>query len=563
MAAKFTYSQARQIASGAFSSVFCAVQHTSKGDPVRIVALKRVSKIVATERRNQLSDPFAEKSILFSLCHENVTEMLDYFEEQPFGVPSAKPRAADATGVPQHSGHDDDTDSEPDSFSAAAGQRERSGPPAITSNTPTLPADLVPDSARPHEKAALLYYIVMPYIPYNLHDIVYPVKNRLLFPQRLPLAVAKNLCLQMLRAISYIHSKRVMHRDIKLLNFLVTADGTIKLCDFGQACYFNDAKLSNVGTRNYRAIELCLGRTDYDETVDIFSLGLLFFEVVCGRCLFTATNDIELVLSVNEILGPISPFASVSACPDFRKIVLSSNFSFQGGLKSILMQYMPEIRTSVLPYDMSDSYTDTNSISVARTNRVRRTMEEPTELTAFLNRVDNESRELLSYDSLSPRRSQPSTTDQLRDTLSIDASTTSVCDAEGAGVGERGDCDHSKASTTEDADERQHIMVVANNAAECTGDQIRCDHCNPIILTPADVRQASGLANTACPFLDLLCRMLHPDPASRISARDALGHAWFSECVGSNDLVAKYLTALDNGCVPRQVLCTSTTRNIK
>lgn len=128
-----------------------------------------------------------------------------------------------------------------------------------------------------------------------------------------------------------------------MLNFLLAADGTVKLGDFGQSCHISEAKLSNSGTRNYRAIELCLGRTDYDYCVDVYSLGLLFFEVICGRPLFSCSNDIEYVYKTNQLLGPLSPFESVYSAPDFDKLVLTSEHEFQSGLLSLLNKYYPEI----------------------------------------------------------------------------------------------------------------------------------------------------------------------------------------------------------------------------
>ena len=107
------------------------------------------------------------------------------------------------------------------------------------------------------------------------------------------------LCLadQLLGAVQYLHSKCVMHTDLKPANMVLDADEVLRLIDFG-ACLVDApghrllqdpaelAKGLNYGTMPYRAIELALGDAAFGRAVDIWSLGCLCFELAVLQPLF-------------------------------------------------------------------------------------------------------------------------------------------------------------------------------------------------------------------------------------------------------------------------------------
>lgn len=95
-----------------------------------------------------------------------------------------------------------------------------------------------------------------------------------------------------LRGLAYLHNRRplsLIHRDIKPSNILITASKMAKIADFGLSKFYNmqvDIDSSNnnnnsfVGTRRYMAPEIFNGLNSYNHKVDIYSAGILFYELL-------------------------------------------------------------------------------------------------------------------------------------------------------------------------------------------------------------------------------------------------------------------------------------------
>ncbi|XP_017276608.1 mitogen-activated protein kinase 15 isoform X2 [Kryptolebias marmoratus] len=151
-------------------------------------------------------------------------------------------------------------------------------------------------------------YLVFEYMDTDLHAVI--KKGSLLKDIH-----KRYVMYQLFKAIKYLHSGNVIHRDQKPSNVLLDSDCVVKLCDFGLARSLNQiqedsgnpALTEYVATRWYRAPEILLGSSRYTKGVDMWSLGCILGEMLLGKALFPGTSTINQVEKIMSAIPHPSP----------------------------------------------------------------------------------------------------------------------------------------------------------------------------------------------------------------------------------------------------------------
>ena len=145
------------------------------------------------------------------------------------------------------------------------------------------------------------FFMVMEYVRGETLDNVISRRGTL------PCEQAITLFCQALDGIDHAHRFGVIHRDIKPANMMLTDTGTLKVLDFGIARLLGTARMTKagnlIGTIEYMPPEQVRGK-ETDARSDIYSLGILLYEMLTGRVPFASENEYELMRSQIEDQQP-------------------------------------------------------------------------------------------------------------------------------------------------------------------------------------------------------------------------------------------------------------------
>ncbi|MFP4497499.1 MAG: tetratricopeptide repeat protein [Vulcanimicrobiota bacterium] len=167
-----------------------------------------------------------------------------------------------------------------------------------------------------------IYHIVMEYVNGSTLRELIEERSEI---KDIDINYMAEIFLDILEAMAYAHSKKIVHRDIKPDNIMLTRDGRVKVMDFGLAVLENRHSLTEIGqvmgTVAYFSPEQARGDMA-DSRSDIYSLGAIFYEMLTNYLVFQATNPGQMIAHVLNTPAP-DPVKRNPKIPNlFSKIIL-------------------------------------------------------------------------------------------------------------------------------------------------------------------------------------------------------------------------------------------------
>lgn len=162
------------------------------------------------------------------------------------------------------------------------------------------------------------YFMVMEFI--EGADLELILKSKGVFSVEMVLKIIE----QSLTGVSHAHQKGVLHRDLKPANLILTSENQIKIMDFGIAKVVNGQKLTQVnrliGTLEYLAPELLKGG-DPSVQSDLYAIGVVTYELLCGKMPFKADTDYELMQKIINTTPLEIPDRDLTIPSELKKII--------------------------------------------------------------------------------------------------------------------------------------------------------------------------------------------------------------------------------------------------
>ncbi len=123
-------------------------------------------------------------------------------------------------------------------------------------------------------------------------------------------STAKHLMLQILEGVGFAHQLGIVHRDLKPSNIMVSKDGKIKIMDFGIAKVLGDRGMTKTGTKMgtlcYMSPEQVKAEKDIDQRTDIYSLGIIYYEMLTGKVPFNTDTESDFEVMSQIVHGDLS-----------------------------------------------------------------------------------------------------------------------------------------------------------------------------------------------------------------------------------------------------------------
>lgn len=204
-------------------------------------------------------------------------------------------------------------------------------------------------TSRPPEKTKSvgIVYLVFEYMEHDMSGLAN-------FKLNFPVPVIKCILYQLLQGVNYLHNNNIIHRDIKSANILLNNKGVIKIGDFGLARIINPTAVNKrytnrVVTLIYRAPELLLGEVNYGPSIDIWSIGCVFSELLTGVPLFLSPKESSQLEAIFKKCGTPDEtnWPDAKKLPLYNKIAQSNKY-----LPCLRHYYKDNMKVDDCAYDL-------------------------------------------------------------------------------------------------------------------------------------------------------------------------------------------------------------------
>lgn len=242
-----------------------------------------------------------------------------------------------------------------------------------------------------HEEESNMDYFVMEYVDGKT------LKDTIIYNGKLGYSTAIDIAIQVAKALECAHKNNIIHRDVKPQNILVTENGDVKVTDFGIAKSSTASTITNtttiMGSAHYLSPEQAKG-TFIDLRSDMYSLGIVLYEMVTGRLPFEGESPVTIALKhIQE--EPKSPKDINSSIPESINQLIIKSISkdpinrYQNSRELIVdLQKIKE--NPDVNLDTKNNFDDSRTIIMTPIKSMEREVKEKVEVTTNNNFYDED-----------------------------------------------------------------------------------------------------------------------------------------------------------------------------
>ncbi|VEU77143.1 serine/threonine-protein kinase [Mycoplasmopsis columbina] len=206
-------------------------------------------------------------------------------------------------------------------------------------------------------------YIIMEYVEGT------SLKDKLREGRLLP-NVAVNYALQIAEGLSELHSSKIIHRDIKSNNIMITRDRNIKIIDFGLALDDNSERYTQeqkiVGSVYYMAPEICVDRSIPTFKSDIYALGILLYEMLTAEYPFKGSNAAETINKQKN--APLPDITKIVDIPQaLANVIIKATAKDPEKRYKTIYEFSKDLKTSLNPNRVYEKPLDIRKIKEKKT----------------------------------------------------------------------------------------------------------------------------------------------------------------------------------------------------